>query len=240
MRKKHRKHEILEGFIAPASLDSANVVRALTHSSYCAEQKGDLACEDNQRLEFLGDAILQWLSSDYLFRNFPSLGEGWMTQRRSVLVSRDALYRLALTVGVPSALRLGRSEEKDGGRHRLSTISDAMEALVGAIYLEIGAENIRRWAERELHDFWARRIELANLANPKGKLQELLQEQGAGLPLYEVVSVSGPDHARKFEVRVVSQGSDLGRGWGSSKKEAEVEAARVALESFARSASKVP
>jgi ribonuclease-3 len=223
------KLEKLKKFLAPADIESQLVVQALTHPSFASEQKGSMVSIDNQRLEFLGDAVLQWLSAEFLYRNFPAASEGWMTQSRSVLVSREALYELAIQVDVPFALKLGKSEEKDGGRKRISTISDAMEALVGAVFLEIGENSIKEWAKRVLYDFWTRRLDFAATSNPKGVLQEHLQRQGIELPVYEVVSVTGPDHARRFDVRVISRGKEIGRGSGSSKKEAEVEAAKTAL-----------
>jgi len=224
--------EKFQKFLAPVSIQCENIVLALTHPSFVGEQKNAHSIAHNQRLEFLGDAVLDWLSAEFLYRNFPDAGEGWMTQKRSLLVSRQALYELALDVDLPSAMKLGKGEEKLGGRSRLSTISDAMEAVVGAIFLELGEASIKKWAQRKLYDFWYKRISTNRILNPKGMLQELFQEQGLPLPTYELVSETGPEHAKMFEVRIVSQGIEIGRGQGTSKKNAETNAAINALSKY--------
>ncbi len=225
-----RVHESLAAFLFPVRAESARVIEALTHRSFLAENRlRDGA--DNQRLEFLGDAVLQWMSSAYLFQKYPGEEEGQLTKRRSQIVSREALCDLARRIGLPESLRLGRGEERDGGRLRPNTLADAMEAVIGAVYLELGPAECEGWVRRVLHPFWEERLRSTKLSNPKGELQEILQNLGTDVPVYSVVESSGPDHARHFRVVVTWRDCELGYGEGSSKKEAETAAAARALAS---------
>lgn len=207
--------------------NSLLLAEALTHPSLSFERK--TFHFDNQRLEFLGDAVLQLVVTHHLYRLFPAFSEGQMTKLRSRVVSREGLKKHALALGLGDYLMLGRGEEANEGRHRSSTLADAFEALIGAIYLDSDLETVRRFVLRVAGD------ELGALArepaehNPKGELQEILQSISPVSPAYEVVSETGPDHHKEFVCRVVWETKELGRGHGQSKKQAEINAAAVAL-----------
>jgi ribonuclease-3 len=207
--------------------NSLLLAEALTHPSLSFERK--TFHFDNQRLEFLGDAVLQLIITHHLYRLFPSFSEGQLTKLRSRLVSREGLKKHATALGLGGYLMLGRGEEASQGRERASTLADSFEALVGAIYLDSDIETVRRFVLRVTGD------ELGALArepaehNPKGELQELLQAISPQSPLYEVLSETGPDHEKHFLCRVVWEGRELGRGAGQSKKQAEINAAAHAL-----------
>jgi ribonuclease-3 len=203
--------------------------QALTHASYGHEKRQRLP--DNQRLEFLGDAVLQLAVTEELFRRFPELPEGRLTVLRARLVNRVHLQALAQELGVGDHLILGRGEENSRGRQRGSILADAMEAVIGALYEEAGWEKVRAVLLRLLGpalDAIAAEDEPVP-ANPKGHLQEKLQADGEHPPIYRCVAETGPAHARSYEVVVEWQGRELGRGTGASKKEAETRAAEAAL-----------
>lgn len=202
--------------------------QALTHASFGHEKRQRLP--DNQRLEFLGDAVLQLVVTDELFRRFPELPEGRLTVQRASIVNRNHLQVLARGVGLGEVLILGRGEESSQGRERSSILADAMEAVIGAVYADAGWEPTRALVLRLLEPSLAQLAqEAAPHANPKGSLQEKLQAEGDDPPLYRCVSESGPPHARVYEVVVEWQQRELGRGQGASKKEAETRAAEAAL-----------
>lgn len=207
--------------------------QALTHSSYANERGwGRLGC--NERLEFLGDSILGYFTAEYLYRGYPDKPEGEMTKLRAELVCETSLAKVAEALELGKALLLGRGEELGGGRGRPSITADAVEALLAAVYLDGGAEEARRFvytfilsnaprAAREgSHDF-------------KTLLQELVQRDGAESPLYRMTGESGPDHCKVFSAEVLVDGRALGEGSGRSKKEAEQNAARDALEKLKKS-----
>jgi ribonuclease-3 len=205
--------------------------QALTHASFGHEKRQRLP--DNQRLEFLGDAVLQLVVTDELFRRFPELPEGRLTIQRASIVNRHHLQELARSVALGEELVLGRGEETSQGRERSSILADAMEAVIGAIFADAGWEATRTLVLRLLEPALARLGGDAAAphphANPKGSLQEKLQAEGDDPPLYRCVSESGPPHARVYEVVVEWQQRELGRGQGASKKEAETRAAEAAL-----------
>lgn len=207
--------------------NSLLLAEALTHPSLSFERK--TFHFDNQRLEFLGDAVLQLVVTHHLYRLFPAFSEGQLTKLRSRIVSREGLKKHALALGLGDYLMLGRGEEASKGRERASTLADAFEALIGAIYLDSDLETVRRFILRVAGD------ELGALArepgehNPKGELQEIIQAMSPASPGYEVVSETGPDHRKEFVCRVLWEGKELGRGNGQSKKQAEINAAAEAL-----------
>lgn len=207
--------------------NSLLLAEALTHPSLSFERK--TFHFDNQRLEFLGDAVLQLVITHHLYRLFPGFSEGSLTKLRSRIVSREGLKKHALALGLGQYLMLGRGEEASSGRERSSTLADAFEALVGAIYLDSDLETVRRFVLRVAGE------ELGEVArepaehNPKGELQEILQSISALSPAYEVVSETGPDHRKLFVSRVIWESRELGRGSGQSKKQAEINAAANAL-----------
>jgi ribonuclease III len=208
--------------------------QALTHASFGHEQRQHLP--DNQRLEFLGDAVLQLTVTEELYRRFPALPEGRLTSLRAQLVNRHHLQAVALGLGLGDHLILGRGEENSQGRKRGSILADAVEAILGAVFLEAGWPGARVIILRLLEpsiDSLAGESGGQSTANPKGCLQEKLQAEGELPPMYRCLSETGPAHARIYEVVVEWQGRELGRGHGASKKEAEIRAAEVALGALA-------
>jgi ribonuclease-3 len=191
----------------------------------------------NQRLEFLGDAVLQLVLTSELFDKFPDLGEGPLTQARAEMVNRGTLALQSRALGMGSFLRMSRSEEATGGRTRASALADAFEALIGAIFLDGGFEEARQFILPRFRDVFGLLEALPSLDNPKGELQELLQAESPQAPEYELLSMSGPDHDRLFECAVTHQGRTLGKGMGKTKKTAESEAARQALRVLRTSAA---
>lgn len=199
--------------------------RALTHSSYANEKKlGKLGC--NERLEFLGDAVLELISSDVLYARFPQIPEGELTKKRASLVCEPSLAYCARQFGLPEYLLLGRGEDMTGGRMRDSIVSDATEALLGAIYLDGGFERAREFVLK----FILNDIERKQLFyDSKTILQELVQEDGKQPVEYVLTGESGPDHNKQFEVEVRINGIPAGNGAGHTKKAAEQAAAYQAL-----------
>ena len=207
--------------------NSLLLAEALTHPSLGHETQRHHF--DNQRLEFLGDAVLQLIFTEYLFDQFPTLSEGHLTKIRARIVSREGLRVLAERIGVGKYLMMGRGEEASGGRERASTLSDAFEALIGAMYLDSDFVTVRRCVLSESRELLEElEIDPAD-NNPKGRLQELLQSISPVSPTYPIIDQSGPEHQKRFVAKIVWEGRELGCGEGRSKKEAETDAARNAL-----------
>jgi len=203
------------------------LAEALTHPSVGHEKQRRYF--DNQRLEFLGDAVLQLVVTEHLFARYSEAGEGRLTTRRSRLVSREALKVHAAKLDLGRYLMMGRGEETSGGRARDSTLADAFEALVGAIFLDSDLETVRHFILEEMRADFERLEEEPLEINPKGQLQELLQAISPRSPVYEVLAQEGREHEKTFSVRVVWEGRVLGEGTGRSKKLAETAAALIAL-----------
>jgi ribonuclease-3 len=200
---------------------------ALTHPSVAHEQGTPM--QTNQRLEFLGDAVLQLVLTRELFEKFPAFDEGPLTKARAKLVNRQTLAGHGVTVNLGAHLMLSRGEETHGGRERPSALADAYEALLGAVFLDGGFDASRELILREFSGDLGGLTVIPIMENPKGELQELLQAVSAEAPQYNVVSATGPDHDRLFECTVQHAGVELARGRGKSKKLAESEAALAAL-----------
>jgi len=205
-------------------LDRELLARATAHRSWCAERPGQ---PSNERLEFLGDAVLGLVVTDFLFRTYPDMPEGQLAQVRASVVNAEALAEIAEEIDVGSVLRLGKGEDASGGREKPSILSDAMEAVIGAVYIDGGWEAS---AELVLRLLGTRIVEGA--AGPGGhdfktRLQELSARLYDDLPRYRHVS-EGPDHAKRFSATVAVDGVLVGRGEGRSKKQAEQVAARMA------------
>jgi ribonuclease-3 len=200
---------------------------ALTHPSVAHEQ--DSPIQTNQRLEFLGDAVLQLVLTRELYEKFPAFGEGPLTKARAKLVNRRTLAERARHLGIGQHLILSRGEELHGGRDRPSGLADTYEALLGAILLDGGFDAAREFILCQFQAAFGGLSVIPILENPKGELQELLQAVSPEAPQYQVASVSGPDHDRMFECTVHHGGAELARGQGKSKKAAESEAALAAL-----------
>ncbi|HRJ72481.1 MAG TPA: ribonuclease III [Terrimicrobiaceae bacterium] len=203
------------------------LAEALTHPSISLERKNYPF--DNQRLEFLGDAVIQLVVTEHLYRLYPDASEGVMTKLRTRLVSRSALKILAQELDLGRHLMMGRGEESSGGRERASTLADAFESVVGAVYLDGGFDAARNFVLRVTLEDFERIARDPDEVNPKGSLQEILQAIEPCAPVYEVLEQTGPDHSKRFVSRVVWNGMELGRGEGLSKKQAQVAAAGDAL-----------
>ena len=211
----------LEKRIGYSFQDKKLLEHAMIHSSYANEHHlGKLGC--NERLEFLGDAVLEVVSSDFLFRTFPEMPEGDMTKTRASLVCEPTLAFCAQEIDLGGFLLLGKGEDATGGRGRDSVVSDAMEALIGAIYLDGGFANAKEFVEK----FILTDIEHKKLFyDSKTILQEMIQATAGAHLEYEILREEGPDHHKVFEVRALSGGEELGRGTGGTKKAAEAVAA---------------
>ena len=203
---------------------------ALTHSSYANENRASgIVC--NERLEFLGDSVLGVTVADFLYRHFSDMPEGRMTRLRAELVCEQSLHRVALELHLGEYLRLGKGEEHNGGRKRASILSDAVEAVIAAMYLDAGMETAAGFIHRCLLDD-VRAIETPTFTDYKTSLQELVQRHSGQVLSYELVGEEGPDHAKTFRVQVCLNGDPIGRGTGRTKKEAEQAAAANALEAL--------
>jgi len=200
---------------------------ALTHPSVAHESGEPMA--HNQRLEFLGDAVLQLILTHELYEKFPAFDEGPLTKGRAKLVNRRTLAEHARALDMGTHLILSRGEETSGGRERASTLADAFEALLGAIFLDGGFAAAREFVSREFGAAFGKLNVPPSIENPKGELQELLQSRSPEAPEYHVLSATGPDHDRMFECVVQHAGVELARGSGKRKKAAESDAAWAAL-----------
>ena len=234
---KHQKHrqekkkgrinmEELEQIIGYTFQNKKLLEQALTHSSYANEKKlGKLGC--NERLEFLGDAVLELVSSDFLYARFPQIPEGELTKKRASLVCEPSLAYCARQFGLPKFLLLGRGENMTGGRNGDSIVSDATEALLGAIYLDGGFEPAKEFVLR----FILNDIERKQLFyDSKTIFQEIVQEKGIQPVEYVLIEEKGPDHDKQFSVEVRVNGEVFGRGTGHTKKAAEQAAAYQAIQ----------
>ena len=200
---------------------------ALAHRSWCGEQDG--GAPSNERLEFLGDAVLGLVVAGYTFERYPEFAEGKLAKVRSAVVNARVLAQVAGRLGVGEVLLLGRGEEGSGGRTKASILADAFEAILGAVYLDAGWEAAQQLVLRELGDAIARAGEEPDDFDHKSRLQERAVRDGEGTPRYVVVG-SGPDHDRAYVAEVYLGGTLRGTGEGRSKKDAEQEAARAAWE----------
>jgi ribonuclease-3 len=239
-----RTLETLERTLKHRFRDPALLEQALTHSSLAFEQSLQGGSDnkppvvDNEKLEFLGDAVLGLLVAQSLYESFPDLEEGDLTRLRAVLVSRRHLGKVAESLHLGDFLRLGRGEERNGGRQKTVLLANSFEAVLAALYLDAGIAGARSFVQRTVIDPTAPRLYKGlergdNIGDHKSALQEMLQARGAAPPEYEVKAATGPDHRKRFLVEVVVSGiSDqpavTAQGTGTTKKRAEQEAARVA------------
>ena len=208
------------------------LVKALKHRSYVYAEEGRDRLASNERLEFLGDAVLELLVTEFLFRRFEDQGEGELTQMRSQLVSRPVLAQQAEHLGVGTFVLLSVDERGANGGQRPSILCDTLEALIGAIYLDGGLEAARAFVQRAVLADFRQIVQQDSTFNFKSKLLEYAQSMGNGPPRYLVHAEEGPDHDKLFSVEVSITGQRLGWGQGRSKKEAQQRAAKDALESL--------
>lgn len=205
--------------------DRTLLEEALTHRSYCEERDSSY-----ERLEFLGDSVIGLVVSQFLYENFPQKTEGDLTKMKASLVSEITLAQVAQLALLGQHIRMSKEEEKAGGREKPSILSDAYEALIGAIFLDGGLSWAKKTVEKHILSRISEIIQGETFRNYKGELLEHLQAQGRRLPRYQVLEEKGPDHDKQFTMAVFVKGQEWGRGSGTTKKEAEQSAARMALE----------
>ena len=201
---------------------------ALTHTSYAHENNK----ESNEKLEFLGDSILEFVSSKYIYNKYPKLKEGEMTKVRATVVCEESLYKIAKLHGFSDFLFLGKSEVKTGGKNRPAILADSVEAVIAAIYLDGGLEEADKFIIQNLDKEIEKATKHVGDKDYKTVLQEKLQEHGDVKIEYEIINETGPDHDKHFEAQVKCNGKILAEGKGKSKKEAHMHAAKKALENL--------
>ena len=204
------------------------LTRALTHRSYVNENPNSQ--EDNERLEFLGDAVLDFIVGAWAYNRFPEMPEGDLTKIRSAIVRNEQLANFSRRIELGRALRLGRGEASSGGNDRDLLLGSAFEALIGALFLDAGLGAVEAFVNPMLND--VQDYILDEIQDPKSRLQEWAQAEKMGTPQYVTISSKGPDHAKEFEVEVRIQGTTYGRGYGTSKGVAARIAAQTALEAL--------
>jgi ribonuclease-3 len=208
--------------------DLSLLQRALTHRSYINEHPDDVI-EDNERLEFLGDAVLDFITGEWLYNRFPEMHEGRLTRLRAALVRTETLADIGLQCYLGDVLLLGRGEEDSGGRSRQANLCCAFEAMVGALYLDQGLEAVRAFVLPRFEPALALILAADSDKDPKSRLQEWSQAQLSLTPTYRTVQATGPDHNKEFTVEVVIGDTVYGSGTGHSKQSAAQEAAHAAL-----------
>lgn len=216
----------LEASIGYEFKDLSLLKEAVTHRSYSAENAIDY---DNQRLEFLGDAVLEIILTEHLYKKYPEEPEGKLTKMRSALAQKEALYKLAVEIGLDSYILLGKGEQEAGGNKRVSTMSDAYEAILGAIFLDSGLDKVKFLIMPVFESHFPEPLDLVKVINPKGDLQEYTQKRWNTAPKYKVLKIDGPDHSPSYTVSVSVRNNLISSGSASSRKAAESEAARSAL-----------
>ena len=210
-------------------VDRALLERALVHGSFTNEHP-DAPTGSNERLEYLGDAVVSLVVSEALYERHPEEDEGALTARRSALVSTQALARMAGRLGLDELIVLGQGAERTGERRRASVLAATFEAVVAAVYLDQGFATVRAWLTGLLADLLDAKIPVASLKSPKSRLQEISYVRWGAPPAYRLVSAVGPDHAKRYVVDVLVGDRTLGRGEGGNRRNAETEAAAHALE----------
>ena len=218
----------IENTIGYCYKDKNNLILAITHSSYAYEKKNEKLCS-NERMEFLGDAVLNIAISEYIYSNHSHLSEGEMTKTRASIVCEGSLMNCANSIELGKYILLGRGEETTGGRTRTSVLSDAFEALIGSIYLDGGLAPAKNFIYSIMHEIITNAISGISVIDYKTQLQELAQKSIDQKIQYETLEEKGPDHFKFFIVQVKVADRVLGKGEGRSKKEAEQNAARIAI-----------
>lgn len=219
----------LEATLHISFRNSALLQQALVHRSYLNENP-DFNLPSNERMEYLGDSILSAVVAEKLYKDYPDLSEGDMTKLRSALVRRETLARIANHLKLDGYLYLGHGEETSGGRAKQSILADALEAVIGAVFLDQGFDTCRDLILRLYDAEVEKAVDDSLTSDFKSQLQEVVQSKYHEIPAYRVISAEGPDHVKEFIVEVVVGGRVIGKGRGSSKREAEKEAAKAALD----------
>lgn len=213
----------------PSFQNQELLTTALTHRSALNEQNST-SKESNERFEFLGDAVLELVTTKFLFHQFPDIHEGLLTAYRSALVKTETLAKVARTLDLGAKLYMSKGEEATGGRDNDSLLADTMEALIGALYLDQGLEKVEDFLKEVLFVEFEQILQKKLYRDSKSYLQELVQAKGQPTPSYEVVSEVGPDHDKTFTVNVIVGDKVLATGTGSSKQRAQQDAAQIALD----------
>jgi len=226
-------HKTLCTLLAYQFKDTSHLELALTHKSHTGRDD-PRGITSNERLEFLGDAILNFVVTEHLYQRFPRKTEGSLSKMKSVLVSRKTLGLIAAELDLANCMIVGVSEEKSGGRNRPSVLSNALEAVIGAIYLDGGFECTRTSIEKILLSKADAILNDEENINYKSQILERSQEDGFGIPHYQTIQCSGPDHNKHFTIAVEVGGVILGQGSGSSKKIAQQQAAAQALKNYSK------
>ncbi|MBA2870774.1 ribonuclease-3 [Anoxybacillus calidus] len=226
--KKWAKFKRLQEKIGIFFTNEKLLIQAFTHSSYVNEHR-KRPHEDNERLEFLGDAVLELTISQYLFKKFPNMSEGELTKLRASIVCEPSLVKFANALSFGELVLLGRGEELTGGRERPALLADVFEAFIGALYLDQGMEAVVQFLEKTIFPK-INEGAFSHVMDYKSQLQELVQRDGIGVIEYKILQEKGPAHNKEFVSRVSLNGEELGIGVGRSKKEAEQQAAQMALE----------
>lgn len=203
------------------------LLQALVHSSYLNENQ-DFRWPSNERLEFIGDAVLGLVVAERLYSEFPEMSEGWLTTMRAYVVCQDTLAEVASSLKLGDWLLMGRGEDATGGRSKQNNLANGMEALIGAIYLDQGLSRVKRFIFKQVEPF-LERIKSGKVSlNYKALLQEFAQKENMSIPVYRVVNVAGPEHDKRFTVEVIMGDEVIGVGTGKNKKAAEMEASQLA------------
>ncbi|RMF81944.1 MAG: ribonuclease III [Chloroflexi bacterium] len=220
--------DLQQGFVAEFN-DTTLLETALTHRSFANEQD-DLQIEHNERLEYLGDAVLDLIIGELLFVNFPDMREGELTRLRAALVRTEALAEIAIAIGLGEYLRMGKGEEASGGKDRPTNLCAAFEAVIGAMYLDQGLEAVREFAIPHFEPLLERVLADASDKDARSRLQEWSQAEYGVTPKYQTIDENGPDHAKEFTIEVSIDGQVIATGTGRSKQAAAQAAAQAALD----------
>lgn len=229
-KKKNRLRQInkLQSILKIKFRNKSLLNRALTHRSYLNE--AGPGARDNERLEYLGDSVLALVVNEYLFKRFEKYPEGDLAKIKSAVVSEATLFKVARELNLGSFLLMGKGEELSGGRARPSILANSLEAVIGALYLDSGLKDCKKLVLSLLKSDIERIDSMESYRDPKTTLQEYVQKKYRERPLYEIIAESGPDHQKQFTVRLVVAGKSIAEGTGASKRGAEMEAARKALD----------
>ena len=229
-KSRTRKINALQNLIKVKFKNKILLNRSLTHRSYVNESDSNVS--DNERLEYLGDSVLALVVNEYLFKHFGEYKEGNLAKIKSAVVSEETLAKLAKVLNLGSFILMGKGEEQNGGRDRSSILANTLEAVIGAIYLDSGLKICRKFVLNLIKNDIERIDNLTYLRDPKTALQEFVQKLYKTRPIYDVIEEKGPDHKKEFTVSLIINGKEINKGSGTSKRKAEMEAAKKALRQF--------